>query len=307
VAAVSAQTPAGGLKTGTYLGAGGSIGYKVYVPSTYRRGTAVPLVVALHGCTQSADKFSKLSRLNDLAAQKKFIVVYPEQTSSRNYMSCWNWFQTAHQNRGSGEPALIAGVTNQIKQRYSVDSKRVYVTGLSAGGAMAEVMAYTYPDLYAAAGVGSGCEYGAGAACAGWRSADPVQAGQAAYKAMGRFARPMPFVVFQGDADTTVPPVNADQLVRANQVAADWADDGAFNGSIPTAPTNVVNGQVPGGRSYTTSYYSDAQGHELGQYVVVHGMGHAWSGGDPTQQYADAAGPNESAAMYDFFMSHPAP
>ena len=307
VAAAGAQPSAGSLKTGSYSNAAGTLAYKLYVPATYRAGTAVPLIVALHGCTETADKFRTLSRFDELAADKNFIVVYPEQPSSRNYMSCWNWFQGAHQSRGSGEPSLIAGITSQVKQRYDIDPKRVYVTGLSAGGAMAEVMAATYPDVYAAAGVGSGCEYTAGAACAGWRSADPEQAGRAAYKAMGSRARPMPFVVFQGDADRTVPPINAEQLVRANQVAADWADDGQENGSVPAAPTKVINGQFPGGRSYTTSYYSDGKGHELGQFWLVHGMGHAWAGGDPSQQYADPTGPNESAAMYDFFMSHPAP
>ena len=307
VASSGAQTPAGSLTTGSYSNAAGTLKYKLYLPSAYRAGQAMPLVVALHGCTQSADTFRTLSGFDALADSKGFVVVYPEQSSARNYLSCWNWFQTAHQTRGAGEPSLIAGITSQVKQRYSVDSHRVYVTGLSAGGAMAEVMAATYPDVYAAVGVGSGCEYGAGAACAGWQSADPVQAGSAAYKAMGPRARQVPFVAFQGDKDTTVPPINATQLVRAAQVEGDLSDDGQLNGSVPTAPTKVVQGQVPGGRSYTVNYYSDGHGGDLGQLWLVHGMGHAWSGGAASQQYSEPSGPNESAAMYDFFMAHPAP
>jgi poly(hydroxyalkanoate) depolymerase family esterase len=304
-ATVGAAT--GSVTTGSYTGSAGTLAYELYVPSSYQAGTAVPLVVALHGCTESADQFRQLSRFDEVAEAKGFIVVYPEQSRRANQLGCWNWFKTEHLNRGAGEPSLIAGITDWVQQHYTIDSRRTYVAGLSAGGAMASVMGATYPDVYAVIGVGSGCEYTAGAACAGSHSADPEQAGLAAYKAMGTHARPMPFVIFQGDQDTTVPPINAQQDVRANQVTADWADDGAENGSVPAAPMKATEGQVSGGRSYTTTYYSDGHGHELGQLWMVHGMRHAWSGGDPAVSYADPTGPNESAAMYDFFMSHPAP
>ena len=306
-AVASAQPTAGVLSQGSYTNAAGTRSYELYVPAGYEPGTPMPLIVALHGCTQTADVFRRQTHFDDLADAKGFIVVYPEQPSSANYMSCWNFFQQQHMSRGAGEPSLIAGITSQVQQQYAVDTHRTYVTGLSAGGAMAEVMAATYPDVYAAVGVGSGCEYAATAACAGYRSTDPEQAGKQAYEAMGSHARQMPFVVFQGDADTTVPPINGQQLVREDQVEADWADDGVENGSVPTAPTQVVDGQVPGGRSYTVSHYADGHGHELGQFWLVHGMTHAWSGGDAAQQYSDASGPSASAAMYDFFMSHPAP
>lgn len=303
----TARAATGGVTTGSYTNAAGTRAYQLYVPTTYQAGTAMPLVVALHGCTQTADQFRQLSGFDDLAEAKGFIVVYPEQSKDANQLSCWNWFQDANMHRGAGEPSLIAGITDWVQQHYTVDSHRTYVSGLSAGGAMAEVMGTTYPDVYAAIGVGSGCEYAAGAACAGYQSADPEQAGQLAYKEMGTHARAMPFVVFQGDQDTTVPPINAGQIVRAGQVVADCADDGAENGSVPTAATQTVDGQVPGGHSYTTQHYSDGHGNELAQYWLVQGMGHAWSGGNAAESYADTAGPNESAAMYDFFMSHPAP
>jgi poly(hydroxyalkanoate) depolymerase family esterase len=297
----------GSLVTGSYTNAAGKLSYELYVPTTYKAGQAVPLIVALHGCTQTAAAFRKLSRFDDLAEAKGFIVVYPEQPKSSNQLSCWNWFKTEHLQRGAGEPSLIAGITGKVQEAYTVDPHRIYATGLSAGGAMAEVMAATYPDLYAAIGVGSGCEYTAGAACAGWQSADPALAGKKAYEAMGPRARAIPFMIFHGDKDTTVPPINAEQNVRAEQIEADLVDDGAQNGSVPIAPTKNDSGQVPGGRSYTISHYSDGHGHELGQFWLVHGMAHAWSGGNPAESYADPAGPNESAAMYDFFMSHPGP
>jgi poly(3-hydroxybutyrate) depolymerase len=194
-----------------------------------------------------------------------------------------------------------------VQDHYTVDPHRTYVTGLSAGGAMASVMGATYPDLYAAVGVGSGCEYAATATCAGYKSADPAQAGKAAHAAMGDSARPMPVITFQGDKDSTVPPVNAEQLISQWLVTADLADDGALNGSVPVAPVKTVDGQVPGGRSYRERIYDDAAGQELVQSWIVHGMGHAWSGGCSCQSYADPTGPDETAAMYAFFAAHPMP
>jgi poly(hydroxyalkanoate) depolymerase family esterase len=293
--------------SGTFSNGAGSLVYQGYVPSTYKSGTAVPLVVALHGCTESADEFRQLTRWDDLAQAKGFIVVFPQQSKSANNMNCWNFFQQAHMTRDAGEPSMIAGVTRWVQQHYTVDAHRTYVTGLSAGGAMSSVMAATYPDLYAAAGIGSGCEYAATAACAGYKSADPVAAGQAAYKAMGSHARPMPVILFEGDQDTTVPPVNADQIVQQWQVTDDLADDGAGNGSIPVHATSVKQGSVPGGHTYTVTEYADGQHKELLQSWLVHGMGHAWSGGCSCARYADPAGPDETGAMYAFFTAHPMP
>jgi poly(hydroxyalkanoate) depolymerase family esterase len=268
----------------------------------------VPLVVSLHGCTQTADVFRQLTRWDALAEAKGFIVVFPEQSKGNNNMNCWNFFQQGHMQRDKGEPSLIAGITQWVQQHYTVDSHRIYVNGLSAGGAMSSVMAATYPDLYAAAGVGSGCEYAATAACAGYKSADPVQAGQQAFQAMGQHARRMPVILFEGDQDTTVPPVNAQQLVQQWQLTDDMADDGVKNGSIPVQPTGVTHGTSPGGQAYTVTSYSDAPGgKELLQSWLVSGMGHAWSGGCSCEQYSDPAGPDETGAMYAFFMAHPMP
>jgi poly(hydroxyalkanoate) depolymerase family esterase len=266
----------------------------------------MPLVVALHGCTQTADVYRQLSGWDTLAEAKGFIVVFPEQSTSRNNYRCWNWFQQADMQRGSGEPAIIADLTTAIEQSQSVDSHRVYVAGFSAGGAMATVMGATYPDVYAAVGVGSGCEYN-GLPCVGYQGPDPSQTGQQAYSAMGSHARVMPAIVFQGDADSTVAPANAPQIVREWQITDDYADDGSLNGSIPTTATGYSYGIAPGGRSYTVTTYGDGHGHDLIDYWVVHGMNHAWSGGSATQQYSDASGPNETAAMFAFFSSHPAP
>jgi poly(hydroxyalkanoate) depolymerase family esterase len=291
----------------TYSNGAGALSYELYVPSTYKAGTPVPLIVAMHGCTQTASKFRALTRFDQLAESKNVIVLYPEQSPKANFLSCWNWFRADHMKRGAGEPALIAGATQAVRDQYSIDPHRIYAAGLSAGGAMASVMGATYPDVFAASGIGSGCEYAATPTCAGWRSADPEQAGRQAYDAMGANARKMPVIIFQGDKDTTVPPVNAQQAATQWQVTNDWSDDKARNRSVPAWPTRTTFGRVSAGRSYRVTHYSDAGRKELMQSWLVSGMGHAWSGGCSCAQYADPTGPDETLAMYDFFMSHPAP
>ncbi|HWE10686.1 MAG TPA: PHB depolymerase family esterase [Solirubrobacteraceae bacterium] len=291
----------GALTSNSFTNGSGTLAYQLYVPSTYKAGTSMPLVVALHGCTESADVFRQLTRWDQLAEQKGFIVLFPQQSSGNNQFECWNFFQSADMSRGSGEPAIISGMTQMVQQKYTVDTKRTYVAGLSAGGAMSSVMAATYPDIYAAAGIGSGCEYAASATCAGSKSADPTQAAQSAYSAMGSYARVMPVILFEGDQDTTVPPVNAQQAVQQWQ-----STDGLVSkSSMPAAAMNVTNGTAPGGQTYTISHYGDGQGHEIIQSWLVHGMGHAWSGGSSSEQYADPSGPDETAAMYAFFTAHP--
>ena len=165
---------------------------------------------------------------------------------------------------------------------------------------MAAVMGATYPDRYAAIGIGSGIQYGGS-------NLDPTQAGQAAYQAMGSHARPMPTLIFHGGQDQIVPVANADKLVRQWQTTADLADDGALNASVPAAPVRTLGELSAGGRSFTVNRYNDAQGQEFVQYWLVPDMGHAWSGGCSCTAYSDPAGPDETAAMYDFFTSHPMP
>jgi poly(hydroxyalkanoate) depolymerase family esterase len=294
-----------GTFTGTHTEAAGTRSFRGYVPSGYAAGTPLPLVVVLHGCGQTAAQFAQLTQFDRLAEARKFVVVYPEQSTDANALRCWNWFLDAHMHRGAGEPSLIAGITAWVQQHYAIDAHRIYVAGLSAGGAMASVMGATYPDLYAAIGVGSGCEYAAGAPCAGYQSADPEHAGLLAQQAMGPFARPLPAVIFQGDKDTTVPPINAEQLVRQWQVTADWADDGTANGSVPRRARTTAYQRGAGRRTATVASYPDAHGHELIQRWLVNGMPHAWSGGCSCAPFADPTGPDATAAMYTFFTSHP--
>jgi poly(hydroxyalkanoate) depolymerase family esterase len=286
---------------GSYSDRAGSRAYKLYIPSLYRYGQAVPLVVMLHGCTQSPDDFAAGTRMNALAEEHTCLVVYPAQPASANASKCWNWFSPGDQQRGQGEPSLIAGITRQIMRDYSVDRLRVYVAGLSAGGAAAAIMGATYPDLYAAIGVHSGLACGAASdlpsAFAAMRRAKRVpinRAGNASH-AQG-YPRSVPTIVFHGDKDTTVHPGNGDAVIaRAKETAT------------PGLQLSVQHGRVPGGHAYSRTVQHDASGRAMLEQWVIHGAGHAWSGGSPAGSYTDPRGPDAAQEMLRFFLEQPLP
>jgi poly(hydroxyalkanoate) depolymerase family esterase len=267
----------------------GSRSYKIYVPSTYK-GQPVPLVVMLHGCTQSPDDFAAGTQMNQVAEEQTFLVAYPAQSQSANASKCWNWFNAADQQHGRGEPALIAGITRQIMSEFSVEPGRVYAAGLSAGGAAAAIMGSAYPDLYAAVGVHSGLACGA---------ASDMPSAFAAMRQGGtphrsRAARPVPTIVFHGDRDTTVNPVNGDQVIAQSKAGSDLH-------------VTTTRGLSPGGMAYTRSVETDGSGHPVLEQWVLHGAGHAWSGGSPTGSYTEPRGPDASREMLRFFLQHPKP
>ncbi|KAB1072351.1 extracellular catalytic domain type 1 short-chain-length polyhydroxyalkanoate depolymerase [Methylobacterium planeticum] len=263
----------------------GSRTYKVFVPSGYT-GQALPVVVMLHGCTQNPDDFAAGTRMNELAEEQTFLVAYPRQPQSANLQKCWNWFNAGDQQRDGGEPALIAGIARAVIAEFSADAGQVYVAGLSAGGAAAAIMAQTYPDLFAAAGVHSGLACGAArdmpsafAAMSGGGAARPRGAGPA-----------VPTIVFHGDGDRTVNPVNGDQVIAQATPGTDLS-------------RQVTRGETPGGMAYTRTVQSDAAGREVLEHWVLHGAGHAWSGGSPAGSYTDPRGPDASREMMRFFRS----
>lgn len=294
-----APATAGRFVSGSYSNRAGTRGYKLYIPSG-AKGQALPLLVMLHGCTQSPDDFAAGTRMNTLAESGDFFVVYPEQAGSANMNKCWNWFNAGDQQRDQGEPSIIAGITHQIAATQPIDTKRIYVAGMSAGAAMAVILGETYPDLYAAVGVHSGLAYGAahdlpsafGAMQGGGQdvSRPKTRAQRAA-----DLTRTVPMIVFHGDRDSTVNQRNAEQIL--NQRLSD------LDATPPKA--SVRQGQVRGGRSYTHSVYRDSGGEPVAERWIVHGAGHAWSGGGPRGSYTDANGPDASMEMVRFFMEHP--
>ncbi len=282
---------AGRWVTGSYTGPAGTRGYKLYIPSR-AEGQPLPLVVMLHGCTQNADDFAAGTRMNFLAEAGDFLVVYPEQTAAANMSRCWNWFQGRDQKRDGGEPSLIAGISRAVLEEQHADAGRVYVAGLSAGGAMAAIMATTYPELYAAVGVHSGLAPGSAHDLPSALQAmqqgksPPASAGSPPAAAL---------ILFQGDQDSTVNPRNADQLVRH------WiADPGR-------AAMTIRQGQVPGGRAYACTAYQDEGGRVIVERWTVHGARHAWAGGNSAGTFTDPTGPNASAELVRFFREHPLP
>jgi poly(hydroxyalkanoate) depolymerase family esterase len=299
---------AGSFQRFVYSGPAGSRPYMLYVPSGYSPRKPEPLVVMLHGCSQTALSFAASTGMNTLAERERFLVVYPEQTSDNNTLNCWNWFEPVDQEWGMGEPAIIAGITEEVANRYAVDRGRIYVAGLSAGAAMSVVLGADYPYLYAAVGVGSGLEYKAASSlptalvAMNLGGPDPERQGEAAYIEMGDRAREMPVIVFHGSQDTTVAPVNGRQVVEQWLNTDLYASGGAFFLSY-SAPTRQMTRTSTGGRTYTVSVWED-RGKPMIEYWYVLGMGHAWSGGDSSQNYTDPAGPSESEAMWNFFRLH---
>jgi poly(hydroxyalkanoate) depolymerase family esterase len=289
--------PAGGkFIEASYSNAAGVRTYKLYIPARYQ-GQAVPLVVMLHGCAQSPDDFAAGTRMNRMAEEETCIVVYPAQPSDANPAKCWNWFRPTDQRRGQGEPSLIAGITRQVMREYSVDPRRVYVAGLSAGAAAAAVMGVTYPDLYAAVGVHSGLACGSASdlpsAFVAMRQGDlpdTVEVGD--ISSFPGKAPAVPTIVFHGDRDATVHPRNGDHVI-AQLLGA------------KKARKTVHRGRVPGGHAYTRTIISDPSGRQNFEHWEIHGGGHAWSGGSPAGSYTDPRGPDASKEMLRFFLEHP--
>jgi poly(hydroxyalkanoate) depolymerase family esterase len=287
----------------------GSRSYAVYTPPGLPPGMAVPLVVVLHGCNQSAGDAALGTGVNSLADQEGFVAVYPEQSTEDNPRRCWNWFDRGHQVRGSGEPAAIARITERVlsgPDGATLDRNRVHVMGISAGGAMAGILGATYPDLYASVGIHSAPQYRAArnavTALLAMKNGgpDPERQGRLAYAAMGPRARVVPVIVVQGEADRVVWAVNGECVVRQWLTTSRLAS-GQVTGLDFARPDASHDDRAPGGLSYSVRSWNDGEGRPVVQDWTVSGLGHAWSGGARAGSYTDPRGPDATAAMCKFF------
>ena len=313
----AAASPPATFEEDAYSAASGTRRYKLFVPAGFD-DKALPLIVMLHGCTQSPDDFAAGTRMNDIAQESGFLVLYPAQAPRSNSSKCWNWFVPGDQKRGAGEPELLAGLTRHIMGMHRVDPNRVFVAGLSAGGAMADILGREYPDLYAAVGVHSGLPQGAAHDIA---SAFAAMQGGGATSMLGRVtsngrsgqaregpttgaapdrAAP-PTIVFHGDRDATVHPSNGEQVI------------GAVLGAISAGSDVVASSEraAAAGRAATRTVHRRSRATpaepSLAEHWIVHGTGHAWSGGSSSGSYTESAGPDASREMVRFFLEHPLP
>jgi poly(hydroxyalkanoate) depolymerase family esterase len=274
----------------------GSMHYKIFIPTAIAE-TAPPLIVMLHGCTQSPDDFARGTRMNALAREHGYVVAYPAQAKSKNANRCWNWFRSRDQQRGQGEPAILAALTRHLVKAHGLDERRVYVAGLSAGGAMAAVLASTYPDVYAAIGVHSGLPFGVAHDLPSAFAAMKQGAGTSAAGVPSARTDPVPAIVFHGDRDMTVDPCNGAAIIEQCMGTAAATSDAEPHATRAT----VERGSVRGGRSYTRTIFTNTAGSVVAEQWLVHGGGHAWFGGDVSGSYTDPSGPDASQHMLRFF------
>jgi poly(hydroxyalkanoate) depolymerase family esterase len=279
----------------SFTNAAGTREYRLYVPSSYA-GEAMPLIVMLHGCKQSPEDFAAGTRMNLIAEKKGCLVLYPAQSTQANPSGCWNWFKREEQAHGRGEPSILAGMVREVMAHWAVDAGRVSVAGLSAGGAMAAVLAVTYPELFAAVGIHSGLACGAAqdlpSALAAMRGMPPMPLASDSSAA----GAPMPTIVFHGDRDHTVHPSNGKQVGEHVLRAAS-----AKHGTAGAATEE--RGQAPGGHPYTRTMHRDAAGNAVLEHWVVHGGGHAWFGGSTAGSYCDPRGPDASEEISRFLLA----
>ncbi len=279
----------GSFIDGKHGNGAGAISYKLYTPigPANRR---MPLVVMLHGCTQTAADFARGTGMNALADELGFIVLYPEQSPSANMNRCWNWHRPDNQRRGSGEPGAIAALTLYAAAACRANPARIYIAGISAGGATASIIGAAYPEIYAAVGVHSGVAPGSVRTLVGALSAMRGGAGEAT-PSTGK--RPPPTIIFHGDNDRVVHPDNASGFLT-----------GLSGPKARSVTGHIRKGRAEGGRDYTRTLYRSTTGQIMLENWTVHGGGHAWFGGNRAGSYTDPAGPDASREILRFFLAH---
>jgi len=296
--------------------------YKLYVPGKYSSDKESPLLVMLHGCGQNPDDFATGTDMNTLAEKENFLVLYPDmnhplnprEPAAYNPLGCWNWFLDKNQHRGEGHPKLIYEMILEVKSTYKIDSNQVYAAGLSAGGSLACILGATYPDVFNGIGICSGLPYDAANVffltdpmaeeakkCMEKGVSDPYECGNSAFQEMGEFKKKMRVIVFHGICDTTVHPINSQQVITQWAQTNFRVENGIGLADITPAR---VNSNIINGRSYTQHVYHDRDSEPLMELWMINQMGHTWSGGNPNGSFTDPFGPNATEIIWNFFRKH---
>jgi poly(hydroxyalkanoate) depolymerase family esterase len=260
--------------------------FLTYVPASATNGLQ-GLVVMLHGCTQTPEDFAAGTRMNELAEEHRFVVVYPHQSRGENAQSCWNWFRRGDQRRERGEPAILSGLAQSVASQHHIAKDKVFIAGLSAGGAMAAILGETYPDVFAAIGVHSGLPV---ESAKDVPSAFAAMAGKPMQRVSTKKTSAARTIVLHGLSDGIVHPGNGHEIVRQA------LDQG------PDQTIQIEERSNTNGRRYARNITSDAAGAALVEHWEIEGLGHAWSGGSRAGTYTDPTGPDASAEMIRFFL-----
>ncbi len=282
--------------------------YFLYLPKNYTSARLWPMVVMLHGCRQDAESFGGLTRMNGIADRDNFLVLYPEQRRLANSLRCWNWFARSAQT-GAGEAAILADMIRSIADEHHVDTRRIYIAGLSAGAAMANNLAVCHAELFSACALHSGLAFGAAnsshtalkAMQEGARS-DVHEMGKRAFIQSRGKTDVMPAIVIQGDKDDVVNPINADQVVAQFAVMNELLAEDTHPAPDEPHEKSRVDRFNSGYRYEVTDVHR--AGRVVVRKVMVAGLGHAWSGGPSEFHFSDPRGPNASELICDFFAEH---
>ena len=285
-----------------HSGPHGSRQYDIYLPAGLPARAKVSMVMLLHGCRQSSIEFAVESGFTTAADAGGFVVVAPRQELQHQLQRCWRWYDSTHQRRDGGEPAILKDIVDEVLAEdveFRIDRRRVYTAGLSAGGAMALILATTYPDVFAAAGVHSATAYRSATQSL---SALGAMAARRAVPSHGGIRGEMaPVVLIHGTDDRVVRPPNADRIVDQWLASRDAAGPKGLNRVRPLATTRAF--VVDGRRCIRTRWYT-ARGRRVLEYWRIDGLGHAWSGGRSKGSFIDRTGPRAADVMWTFFHRH---
>ncbi len=303
------SSSAQGLVKKTFSDDYGQRTYYVYVPQNLVDGKANGMFMMLHGCFQNASSFAQETGLLKVAEKYGVIAVFPEQDYSNNVWKCWNWFKPENQERDSAELGLLKGIADQVLSENKINTKNVFVGGLSAGGAMASNLYACYRDVFTGLGVHSGLEYMAATSESEAHSVtgkgstqDLNVTAERAVKCTGLPAKPGAVMVVHGTKDNFVNPINADHIVTQFSNMNDLLDDGKDNNSQSTALISSKQQNV-NGYSFETLYFGGAGSVRIA-LVKIEGLGHAWCGAGQSGQYADVKGPATSELMWIFLSNY---